>query len=293
MRRPETSIAEGSRAGLGALSPVALLNASAPTDQVVATGDVVFDGGLMLDVYAPRQPSGNRRIAVFFHGGGWDSGDKAMYPFVGATLAARGVTTVIPSYRVYPEVRFPAFLEDAARAVRWTVDELCRGSEQPVLIGHSAGAHIAAMLAFDGQWLRHVNLTAARNIAGLVGLSGPYDFLPLHSATLKSIFGPENGLAATQPINFVTADAPPALLATGRLDRIVDPQNSVRLARRISEAGGSAELRLYPLAAHASLIGAFAWPLRFIAPVLKDTLAFVEAVSGQTERPEQAEEATC
>jgi acetyl esterase/lipase len=250
--------------------------------QVLLTSNVAFADNLGLDIYAPRRQAGDKRVALFFYGGGWDSGDKALYPFVGAALASRGVTTVIPSYRVYPEVRFPGFLCDAALAVRWAIDTLCTGGERPVLIGHSAGAHIAAMLAFDQHWLGEVNLAPSRNIAGLVGLSGPYDFLPLRSAKLKSIFGSEQGLAATQPINFVTPTAPPALLATGRLDRIVDPQNSVRLARRIRTAAGSVELRLYPLAAHASLIGAFAWPLRPLAAVLKETLTFVEAVSGQT-----------
>src|SRR5665213_1993795 len=114
MRQAETSIVGTRRAGLQAISPVALLNASAPVDKVVVTSDIAFADNLTLDVYAPRRSNGDKRVVIFFYGGGWDSGGKALYPFVGATLAARGVTTVIPTYRVYPEVRFPAFLDDAA-----------------------------------------------------------------------------------------------------------------------------------------------------------------------------------
>ncbi|MEO3433591.1 alpha/beta hydrolase [Inquilinus sp. CAU 1745] len=230
----------------------------------------------VLDIYQPSAPRPSPTI-VFFYGGGWEEGERGDYFFVGSALATRGFTTVIPDYRVFPEVRFPAFIEDAAEAMRWTADHITEfGGDHGRLIvmGHSAGAHIAAMLAFDRKRLAKVGLDASHDLSVMVGLAGPYDFLPLHSNTLKAIFGPEPALAATQPINFIEADAPPVFLATGRRDRSVDPGNTIRLAERIRSVGGEAEVKLYDRVNHRTLIGAFARPLRFLAPVLEDVAGF-------------------
>ncbi|WP_379064255.1 alpha/beta hydrolase [Mesorhizobium sp. UC74_2] len=197
--------------------------------------------------------------------------------FVGSALAARGFTTAIPDYRVFPEVCFPGFLEDGAEAMRWTVDHIAEFGGDPhrvIAMGHSAGAHIAAMLAFDRKWLLGLGLDASVDLSAMIGLAGPYDFLPLHSRTLKQIFGPENCLGDTQPINFVDAFAPPAFLATGKNDRTVEPGNTIRLTERIRCVGGEAETKLYDRVNHRTLIGAFAGPLRFLAPVLDDVADF-------------------
>jgi acetyl esterase/lipase len=141
-------------------------------------------------------------------------------------------------------------------------------------MGHSAGAHIAALLAFDRTWLARVNLDARVHLSAMIGLAGPYDFLPLRTQALKRIFGPEEDLAATQPINFVDAGAVPVLLATGKHDRIVEPGNTLRLAERIRAVGGEVEVRLYNRVGHRTLIGAFSKPLRFLAPVFADVVGF-------------------
>ncbi len=230
----------------------------------------------VLDIY-PAATDGPSPVIVFFYGGGWEEGERGDYFFVGSALAARGFTAVIPDYRVFPEVRFPAFIEDAAGALRWTMDHIAEFGGDPrrvIVMGHSAGAHISAMLAFDPKWLARVSLDAGRDLKGMIGLAGPYDFLPLHSQTLKEIFGPDKDLAATQPINFVGPGAPPAFLATGTNDKSVDPGNTVRLAERIRLLGGDAETKLYDDVNHRTLIGAFARPLRFLAPVLDDVVGF-------------------
>jgi acetyl esterase/lipase len=214
----------------------------------------------LLDVYQPTI-HGPSPVIVFFYGGGWEEGERGDYFFVGSALAARGFTVVIPDYRVFPEVRFPDFIDDAAEAML-------------IVMGHSAGAHIAAMLAFDRKRLAKVGLVASRDLSAMIGLAGPYDFLPLNSTTLKEIFGPHQGLAATQPINFVGRDAPPTFLATGRRDRHVDPGNTVRMAESIRRVGGEAEIKLYDYIDHRVLIGALARPLRFLAPVLDDIVSF-------------------
>jgi acetyl esterase/lipase len=262
-------------------SPAALLNLLAGSKRVAETRDVAYGGNPRerLDIYAPRR-AGSYPVVVFFYGGSWEEGDRGAYRFVGTALAERGIVTVIPDYRVYPEVRFPGFLEDGAQAVRWVRDSIADYGGDPgriVVAGHSAGAHIAAMLALDPQWLRQAGLDP-RDLSGLVGLAGPYDFLPLRSETLKTIFGPEQTRDSTQPINFASAAAPPSLLIAGAKDTVVDPGNTTRLAARLREVGASVEAYLYPGVGHAGLVGAFGKPIRGIAPVLRETAAFVSRV---------------
>jgi acetyl esterase/lipase len=263
-------------------SPTAVLNALAPRDGVTPTHDVAYADGPRhrLDIYAPRRTDAPAPVVVFFYGGGWESGSKAMYRFVGASLAARGVLVAIPDYRLYPEVRFPAFMDDAAAAVAWVHANASRFGGDPYrlfLMGHSAGAQIATLLALDGDYLRAAHLSPRHDLCGAIGLAGPYDFLPLHSATLQAIFGPEAERPRSQPINYVSAQAPPMLLLAGRGDHTVDPGNTLRLAAGLRAAGGTVEDRLYPVVGHRALIAGFSGPLSFLAPVRQATLNFVAA----------------
>ncbi|HEX3864851.1 MAG TPA: alpha/beta hydrolase [Stellaceae bacterium] len=267
-----------------AFSPASMLNAFTIWGKYRLTSGIAYAPGARhtLDVYAPAPRRPAAPVVVFFYGGDWQTGNKAIYRFLGAALASRGLVAIIPDYRVYPEVRFPGFLEDAASAVRWAHDHAAEYGGDPgrmVLMGHSAGGHIAAMLTYDPRWLTAAGLDPDRDLKGLVGLAGPYDFLPLQDPTLKIIFGPEKDRAATQPINFVEAGAPPAFLATGCDDHTVKPGNTTRLAARISEKGDAVTVKLYDGISHRMLIGAFAVPLRSFAPVLRDTVAFIDDVT--------------
>jgi len=217
-------------------------------------------------------------VVIFFYGGGWESGSKDDYLFVGQGLAANGFVVVIADYPLYPEVRYPAFLQDSAEAVRWTADHAAGlgGDKRRIyIVGHSAGAYIAAMLVLDREWLGAVGLDPRRDIRAMVGLAGPYHFLPLHSNTLKDIFGPESRRPLTQPIHYVDGDAPPMLLVTGDADKTADPGNSARLAQRILEKGGVVVQKRYAGISHIPLVGALAPPLHFLAPTLDDTLQFI------------------
>ena len=144
-------------------------------------------------------------------------------------------------------------------------------------MGHSAGAYIAAMLALDKQWLQNAGLDYRTDIRGTIGLAGPYDFLPLTSPTLKTIFGPEEELARTQPINFVDGKAAPMLLLTGEDDETVEPSNTTRLAERIRQRGGSASALYYSNMGHLRLVGTLAAPLQFLAPTIDNIAAFIDS----------------
>jgi acetyl esterase/lipase len=269
---------------LAACSPATALNLIAATGGIAITRSIQYAPGMRrtLDIYRPRDCR-NAPVIVFFYGGSWQSGNKSIYKFVGSALARRGYLMVVPDYRVYPEVIYPGFLDDGALAVRWTKDNAARFGGDPsrlFVMGHSAGAYIAAMLALDGRWLKHVGLLPDRDIAGLVGISGPYDFLPLRDPTLKTIFGGANDVT-TQPIAHVAAGAPPALLVTGAKDDTVDPGNAARLGSRLRAAGDKATVLTYPWIGHLGIIGAFAVPLRFLAPVLRDVDAFVSGIAAK------------
>lgn len=258
------------------LSPLALLNGFAASASV-KTANYGANGRHLLDIYQPTGP-GPHPVLVFFYGGGWEEGERADYRFVGAALAAAGALTIIPDYRIYPEVRREGFLEDGGAAVRWAVDHAGQfggDTNRLVLMGHSAGAYIAAMLAMDRWWLSRVGLQQTI-VRGWVGLAGPYDFEP-DTPNRRIILGTDR--QRTQPIGFVRADNPPALLGVPRRDKIVDPGNAERLATRITEVGGLVQVKTYPHTDHASILGAVSPLLRFLGPVFRDTLSFVDAVT--------------
>ena len=264
-------------AGLAATacSPVQILNGLAPSRLVADGLPYGEDERQKLDIYAPAG-AGPFPVLVFLYGGAWDSGNRAIYRFLGGAFASRGIVTVVPDYRLYPAVRFPAFLQDCAAAVRWVRDNIGRygGAPGPFwLMGHSAGAYNAAMLGLDPAWLGQAGM-ARSDLRGVVGVSGPYDFVP-DTDELRDIFGPPEQYPRTQPINFVDGHEPPMLLLTGTADTTVRPGNTTRLAARIREKGGAVQDRFYPGIDHIEIIGAVGTPLHFLAPTLRDSLLFM------------------
>ncbi len=262
---------------LGALSgcsPAALLNSTVSRKGYTLEADIPYgrDPRQKLDLYRPDTPRADGKAVMFIYGGSWESGAKSDYLFVAQAFAASGFTVVVPDYRLYPEVRFPAFIEDVAVATRWTTDRV--GTEKLFVMGHSAGAHSALMLAANTGYLTDVGVDRMK-LAGAIGLAGPYDFLPLTSRRLQDIFGGANNPAA-QPITFAKAPLPPVLLLHGEADRIVYPRNTVRLAAAWRIAGGSAEVKLYPEVDHIDIVAALSSFLRARAPTFADTIAFID-----------------
>jgi len=261
---------------IGGCSPVQLLNSLISDDyRLQADQSYGIAPRQKLDIYRPRFTTGPSPVLIFFYGGNWQAGSKADYRFVGEAFAAKGFIVVIPDYRLYPEIRYPAFLDDGAAAVSWTLSHLAQLGGDPErlhLMGHSAGAYTAAMLALDGRWLG----AQRTKIKSTVGLAGPYDFLPLTDPALQDIFSTEADLSRTQPITFADGSAAPMFLASGRKDDTVSPGNSQRLAERIRAHGGVAVEKYYDTG-HVGLVAALARPLRFIAPLFTDVATFLGA----------------
>lgn len=228
-----------------------------------------------LDVYQPTV-SRNGIVVVFFYGGGWRTGARDEYRFVAQTLTRYGATVVIPDYRIYPTGVFPDFMHDAAAAVAWTQKNIAQYGGDPnkiYLVGHSAGAQIATLLALDQQYLTAQGL-GTDAIAGVVGLGTPADFAATLDAKYRPAFGNQTGLERAQPIRYARGDAPPMLLLHGADDGVVFPRNSLALAERITELGGQAHAKIYPDKGHPGLILFFA-PLFGGSPILNDTLDFL------------------
>jgi len=261
-------------------SPLNLINALTPEGSFVKTADVAYgtDPRQKLDVYVPRSSPENAPVVVFFYGGSWNSGARGDYGFVGEALASRGIVTVVADYRLYPQVRYPLFLEDGARAVAWTRAHIHEYSGDPgrlYLMGHSSGAYNASMLALDSRLLDAVGMSPA-DLSGWIGLAGPYDFLPIKNPEVRPVFFWPYSPPQSQPIRHVSRGAPPALLIAASRDSLVDPgRNTGGLARKLRESGVPAQDVYYARPNHATLVAALSRPLRWLAPVLDQIDGFI------------------
>ena len=234
-----------------------------------------------MDVYSPAAADGDAPVVVFFYGGGWRRGDRARYGFVGQVLAECGFVTVIPDYRVYPEARFPAFIQDCAAATAWAkanVSDFGGDPDKLFLMGHSAGAYNAMMLAFDGRWLGHEGMDPKRDVKGAIGLAGLYDFGEDRRERLKTIFDEEHWPHA-HPIAHVDGQDPPVLLITGEADGVVDPGHTRRMASRIRALQGRVAEIVYPKLNHIMVIGVLLPWFSFRASVLEEVRRFVQLSS--------------
>ncbi len=281
---------------LTACSGQQLLNRMAPDEGYTVTYDQVFDPktGLKLDIYTPNHAH-NAPTIVFFFGGRWSEGDKSNYKFVGQALASRGFVAVLPNYRLYPQVKFPAFVEDGAKAVKWARDNIAGygGSASRLFVmGHSSGAHIAAMLAVNEDYLKAVGGSRTW-LRGMIGLAGPYDFMPITAPDLRDIFGPVDRFAYSQPIFFVDGKNAPLFLLHGEDDESVWVSNTKNMARSVAKAGGAVETVIYPKLSHALIIGSLGSVLRGRADVLEQIEAFVaRRADGGPVMPKTAIQAT-
>lgn len=268
---------------LGGCSGTGTLNALSARDTYTLQAGVPYAEGprQRLDIYTPTSapPAAGWPMVVFFYGGSWNSGDRGDYRFVGEALAAQGVLTLVADYRLYPEVRYPAFLQDSAQALAYGLSQARRLGADPrrvFVMGHSAGGYNAAMLALDARWLQ-ANGHRPQELAGWIGLAGPYDFFPTDNPDVRPVFFHPDYPPRAQPIDFALAGAPRAFLGAAAEDALVSPErSSVQLARRLQAADVPVTLRLYERVNHATLVGALAWPLRWLAPVLEDVRTFID-----------------
>jgi acetyl esterase/lipase len=235
-----------------------------------------------LDIYRADPANEQAPIVIFYYGGSWKEGDRATYKFVGTALAKRGITTIIPDYRLFPEVMFPGFVDDAAKAYAWVASNTarfgrCDGQRPIIVVGHSAGAHTAALLSLDASYLeRHA--PGVRRPAALIGMAGPYAFDPTTWPSTKDVFASvRTNPDRARPVTFAARGvAPPALLLHGGDDETVKLYNTRDLGSALKTAGQKVRIVEYPGIGHVGLILTVSKPLRWRAPTLDDMVAFIE-----------------
>lgn len=252
--------------------------------KLAAEGIAFGKHGQTLDIWVPEtSPDIRLPVVIFWYGGGWAKGDRASYAFAGRALAREGFLVVIPDYRKVPDVRFPAFLDDGAEAARWVQDNIADhggNPEQVAVMGHSAGAYQAVMLALDSKRLEAGGVDPGF-IKAAVGLSGPYDFYPFDSPRSIAAFSQWPRPDETQPITFARADAPPLLLVTSDGDTTVRPRNANNLAAKLRAMGATVEVKNYDPLDHEEIVMALSVPFRSKGPVLADSVAFLRKHLGE------------
>lgn len=266
---------------LSACSMADALNATIPRDGYTLERDIAYgtDARQKLDLYIPPHAS-NAPVIVFFYGGSWQMGSKDDYRFLGQALASKGFIAAVVDYRLYPIVRFPGFVQDAARATTYLHRNAARFGGNPdalYVAGHSAGAYLAMMVGGDPAYMTQAG-GKRQWIRGIIGIAGPYDFLPLTDDTLKRIFATAPD-AKTQPINHLRGTVPPVFLATGDADDTVDPRNSEHVARKLTRMKRPVELHSYPDVGHIGIILSLAEGFRGRTPLLEEIAHFVRATA--------------
>lgn len=264
-----------------ACSAVDVLNATVSTDTYKRTEDIAYgpDPRQRVDVYQPSTSVSNPPMVVFFYGGSWSGGDRADYRFVGEALASQGIVAVVADYRLSPEFRYPVFVQDSASAVRWAFAHARDYGVNPARIfvmGHSAGGYNAAMLALDKRWLAAEGMSPSQ-LAGWIGLAGPYDFLPIGDKKTQVAFKWPDTPQDSQPLFHASRASPPALLLAPAKDTVVDPvRSTVAMANKLKSNGVAVESQLFDGVSHVTLIASMASVLRGRAPVLERVTAFVQ-----------------
>jgi acetyl esterase/lipase len=209
----------------------------------------------LLDLYLPAAGR-DFPVIIFIHGGSWRFGDKdsLLYPHgeIGARFARRGVALAVASYRLAPKHKFPAQAEDVARAFAWAWRNAASYGGDPeriFLSGHSAGGHLAALVALDERYLAAEGVPPSA-VAGVIGLSGVYDLeLANEEATWfsrwfvgRAVFGDDlSVLRDASPITYARAGAPPVLLLWGDGDPEYIRHQPGPMAAALRAAGAEVE----------------------------------------------------
>jgi acetyl esterase/lipase len=267
---------------LTACSPAGLINLAVPRAGYHIVRGLAYgpDPRQRLDFYVPDNPGPHMPVLLFFYGGSWQGGTKSLYLAFGQAFASQGILVAIADYRLYPQVRYPAFIQDSARALAYVRDhagDYGGDTARLFVSGHSAGAYNAMMLAADGTYLKEAGAEIS-DICGVIGIAGPYDFLPLTDSNLIAMFGGAER-RDTQPITYIDGKRPPMLLAYGTADDVVGPGNSERLAAKLKSFGSPVTVKSYPGIGHIGIILSLAPGFRGRTTLRQDMLDFMQSTS--------------
>lgn len=264
---------------LAACAPVSILNGITPSSTFDRTKNVPFGetDRDKLDIYRAEKPKADGPVLLFVHGGSWDSGSKGIYKFLAEGFTKSGYDIVVPNYRIYPQAKFPNFLEDNAKAVAFTAETF--PDRKIVLVGHSAGAYNVLMLGLRDEYLSGAGVDRCATIAGVVALAAPTGVVPLESDRLVEIF-PDRFTSDDAVLNNVTGPAPAVFLGHGENDTTVYPQSSTALAEKITARGGVAQVEIYPGQSHTDVVKVLSRHFDDDTTLKADIVNFIDGLSG-------------
>ena len=264
-------------------SPFKVADILSPYSDYKLNADVSYGtlGRQKLDVYTPTKTPISDDIIVFIYGGSWRSGEKSNYRFIAQPFADAGFIAIVPNYRLYPEVRFPEFNNDVAKAIAWVHRNFSNSEDLKniILVGHSAGAHIAALISLNPNYLGAEGLSPSI-IKSWVSLAGPLAFNPLKTKSIRPIFETiKNDIKQAQPINFVSKNSPPALLLHGKEDTTVYEKNSLLMAKACENKGVITLQKSFKNLGHAGLLLSITEPDFFGVNPIQEIIEFTKQLS--------------
>jgi len=264
-------------------APVDLLNTLVSQDGFSVKKDINYgiNPRQNLDVYLPKNVDRDKPVIMFNYGGSWQYGNKNDYLFVAQSFTSYGYVVVIPNYRIYPDAVFPDFLDDTASAVAWVhqnIHSYGAGNKNIILIGHSAGAYNSVMVALNKHYMKKAG-GSTKWISAVIGIAGPYDFLPIKGKVLNKIFSPTEDQESMEVMSHVRGNAPRMLLLTGLDDRLVLPENSLRLYNGLKEKGNDVTLRTYDGVGHYGIAVGLATAIMWNGHVREDIHRFIEKIT--------------
>ena len=225
----------------------------AATHPIIERADIPYaadvpNGKHRLDVFVPSEAR-NAPVLIFIYGGDWHVHDRKDFSFLGRSLAAEGFVVVLPSYRVWPSANGSQMADDVARSIAWTVHHAHEYGGNPksvILSGHSSGAHLAALIALDPQYLARYAIPTSV-IDGVIAISGVEDLRPLNGAIVFGAFGhtPDQRWNFS-PLKYVHRGAPPFTLVCAQGDVPIFFVQGLYFLVALRAAGGSADLSTAP-----------------------------------------------
>jgi acetyl esterase/lipase len=265
---------------LSACQPFGLVNMLVPKSGYEVHRGMAYgpDPRQKLDVYVPQGLKGPAPVLLFFYGGSWQSGNRGDYLAFGQAFASAGIVTAVADYRLYPQVKYPAFVEDAAGALAWLhahAKDYGGDGARIFVSGHSAGAYNAVMLAAEPKFIE-AQSGRLDWIRGVIGIAGPYNFLPMREPAYIDMFHGANNLGS-MPVSHVNGPRPPMLLVTGQADDTVAPHNSDDMARKLESTGNAVRVIRYPGVGHIGVILSLVPGFRGTTSLRRDMLDFIHA----------------
>lgn len=265
------------------LASFSLINNTMPKVRAAERGEVTVVADLSyveesadpkqkLDLYLPTGKK-NFPVVMFVHGGGYQKGDRKEAEDFGKLLASHGIGVAAISYRLYPQVKHPEHIQDVARAFAWVKKHIAeRGgaANQVFVSGHSAGAHLVALLATDKKYVQGEKLQLA-DIRGVIALSGGYRILPIR----KIVFGDEETMKDASPFSHLGKGKPPFLIVYGGAENQERHALSEELRDALKKEGNVATCVEIPERDHHGLFTKIAEG----EPTLEAILGFVRQTS--------------